>query len=125
MQSLVRVVPAALAQEDQAMSTWEERMSARHAQRQRDRIPDPLPDLAGHEGHHGHMAHGSIECSCGEMLGVICYVIDGRYFSNDPALIAQARREEEDFDAWVTCSVCGKTGVQYQGDFGKPFGPGG
>ena len=103
------------------MSTWEERMSARHAQRQRDRPPDPVPDLKGHEGHHGHISWGSIQCSCGEMLGLICYVLDQRYFSVDPELVAAARREDADFDAWVTCSVCGRTGVQYQGDFGKPF----
>jgi hypothetical protein len=104
-------------------------MAARHHERTQARPlewvdaceigdPDYLP---GHYGHHMHIEGNGIVCSCGQIMGNFTIAIDPRYWSDDPAEKAQARREDEDWYAWVTCSVCGRKGVQYEGDFGKPF----
>lgn len=80
--------------------------------------PDYLP---GHYGHHMHIEGNASVCSCGAVMGCFSFVPDPRYWSDDPAEVEQARREEADWLAWVRCSVCGLHGVQYEGDFGKPF----
>jgi hypothetical protein len=69
---------------------------------------------AGHEAHHLHVRYGMNyrTCSCGEdEFGCWTIAIDDRYWSGDPAEVAQARREDDDFRAWVTCCYCGEAGV--------------
>lgn len=109
--------------EGKAGLSWEQRMSRRHAERQ---AAGPLewvdaceigdPDaLPGHRGHHMHVTGNATVCSCGQMMGIFSYVPDPRNWSDDPAEIAQVRREEEDWLNWVTCTVCGAKGVQLDG----------
>jgi len=66
-----------------------------------------------HEGHHRHAEHNWFICSCGdpETVGVFTVTVDLRYWSDDPAERAQARREEDDFNAWISCRHCGRQGV--------------
>jgi len=100
-------------------------MAQRHAERQQaaplewvDACDILGPDatlLPGHRGHHLHWEWGATVCSCGKLMGVACIAIDPRYFSDDPAEVAAAEREDEDFRAWVTCCICGRTGVQANG----------
>lgn len=100
-------------------------MAARAAVRERRRAaerdaqyPQP-PAIPGHEDHHTHAnMSGGVVCSCGLFLGQACIVPDSRFWSEDPAEVEQARREDEDFRAWVTCRVCGQTGVVLDDDFG-------
>lgn len=102
------------------MSTWEDRMAARAAERAARRkaeeageLPEAM-DRPGHEGHHWHVRYGANyrTCSCGETdAGCWTVVPDERCWSDDPAEVAQMRREDEDFQAWVTCLHCGETGV--------------
>ena len=115
--------------------TWEARMAARAAARAEagpaewvDACEIGDPDyLPGHYGHHTHVQGNGTVCSCGQVWGCFSFVPDPRYWSGDPAEVAQAEREEADWLAWVRCSLCGMRGVQYEGDWGKPFeipGPG-
>lgn len=93
-------------------------MAAEAAERER-RIAQGLPEpveYPGHEAHHWHVRHGANyrTCSCGEFVPSGCWSValdDARYWSDDPAEAAQARREDDDFRAWVTCCYCGETGV--------------
>jgi hypothetical protein len=80
----------------------------------------PEPDMPpGHEGHHRHVRWlNGIDCSCGQALGCFSVVPDPRYWSDDPAVRAQAGREEVDFAAWLTCRLCGAHGVMADEDFG-------
>lgn len=113
-------------------STWEDRMAARAAERaarekaqaeaaeaagRERRIAEGLPEPTswpGHEAHHLHVRAGANyrTCSCGEdEPGCWTVADDARYWSDDPAQVAQAQREDDDFRAWVTCCYCGETGV--------------
>jgi hypothetical protein len=51
-------------------------------------------------------------------------VIDARYPlspgwpGDDPAEQERIRRENADYDAWISCRICGKQGVIFAQDFG-------
>ena len=128
------------------MSSWEDRMAGRAAERaaprkaeaarqqaeaeaaevaERERrrtegLPEPV-DYPGHETHHWHVRYGICcqTCSCGELAGGFwSFVPDDRCWSDDPAEVARMRREDDDFRAWVTCCYCGETGVTAYDVFG-------
>lgn len=107
------------------MSTWEERMAIRHAERAARRRaaepPEPPePDMPpGHEGHHWHVKGSGTICSCGELVGgVFSWTPDPRIWSDDPAEVAAVEREESDFQAWICCHICGEHGVVADDVFG-------
>jgi hypothetical protein len=78
------------------VTDWEERMSARAAER-RAAEPPPLtpftdPD-SEHFGHHSHLRGAMVECSCGLQHGITSVAIN----FDDPQC------------PW--CSICGEVGV--------------
>jgi hypothetical protein len=74
------------------VTSWEERMARRAAER-RAAQPD-LHDV-GHEDHHLHYEGNTVVCSCGEFRGVISVALTG---------------DEPDPDTYA-CAVCGKPGA--------------
>lgn len=103
----------------------DENEAAEDAERER-RIAEGLPgpvDWPGHETHHWHVRYlaNYRTCSCGGDVPSGCWTVgmdDARYWSDDPAEVAQAQREDDDFRAWVTCRHCGETGVTADDVFG-------
>ena len=97
------------------MSSWEERMALRTAERTARRKAaeaEAETGLPGHEGHHAHVQGNGLICSCGEIgLGCFSFVPDGRWWSDDPAERAAVEREEADWQAWISCWICGEPGV--------------
>ena len=76
-----------------------------------------MPD--GHEGHHRHAKNNYTICSCGEVTGGVSTIaFDPRWWSDDPAERAAVEREEADFQAWISCHVCGMPGVVAEDVFG-------
>lgn len=93
------------------MSTWEERMSQRHAERQRareqvrhDHLDREYPrvhpresepwDCASHQGHRTHIDawHGNtVMCSCGASMGIFSIVVEAFVPSPQPCPICVAR----------------------------------
>ena len=71
------------------------------------------PDMPeGHESHHWHCQGNGYVCSCGQLHGGIwSWAPDARWSSDDPAERAQVEREEADWQAWITCHICGMPGV--------------
>lgn len=104
----------------EAASTWEDRMAARAAERAARRKVEEPPEAPapGHEGHHGHIQGNGVMCSCGACFGCFSFAPDPRYWSDDLAEREQAAREDADFEAWISCRICGQRGVVYEGDFG-------
>jgi len=114
------------------LSTWEGRMAAAAAarraaaERKREEAEEARrqeviaagfdPDMPeGHEAHHWHARGNGYECSCGQLHGGIwSFVPDARWGSDDPAEVAQVRREETDWLAWISCYICGAPGVTAQ-----------
>ncbi len=96
------------------------RAAERAARRKAEEPPEPdMPP--GHEGHHSHVPFGYnfTVCSCGVADGGCwSFVPDSRCWSEDPAVRAQLAREEADFEAWLTCRICGQEGVMAAEDFG-------
>jgi hypothetical protein len=92
-------------------------MAARAAERERRKAsaaPEPPEPCmpSGHEGHHWHVQGNGMICSCGHLAGgVFSYMPDPRFWSDDPAERAQAEREETDWQAWISCRICGAPGV--------------
>ena len=96
-------------------------MAARTAERAARRKAEepPEPDMpTGHEGHHYHVRGNGIDCSCGKIGGCFSFVPDPRTWSDDPAERAAVEREEADFQAWISCRICGAAGVIAEEDFG-------
>lgn len=78
------------------MSTWEERMSLRAAERARKEMErQQREDEDLHADHHIHLDGASVYCSCGEFHGITCVIIpdDPHWYEN------------------LHCSICGKPGV--------------
>jgi hypothetical protein len=112
------------------VSTWEERMAARsrakgrtwqQQEQQRWEAASQAEDAEfarRHGGHHSHVRGNVVLCSCGEVFGCFSFAPDPRLWSDDPAECAQARREEDDFQAWIICRTCGERGVIAAEDFG-------
>jgi hypothetical protein len=115
------------------MSTWEDRMAARAAERAAGRSAAEAAEregrrasgepgnvgVPGHKDHHWHVKSNYTICSCGELIGgAFTVALDQRWWSDDPAERAAVEREEADFQAWITCRYCGQVGVIADDDFG-------
>lgn len=76
---------------------WEERMAQRARQRAaaREAAEEAQPTASDPHGtHHHHFRGGAILCSCGELMGVVCTVIDPDHNPDDDS-----------------CDLCGAQGV--------------
>jgi hypothetical protein len=92
------------------------------AARQPDQEPTcqiGAPEMpAGHQGHHVHVEYNAFVCSCGAGLGCFSFVPDPRWWSDDPAVVDEVRREEDAWRASISCSYCGRSGVVAEEDWG-------
>jgi hypothetical protein len=103
--------------------SWEQRMSQRAAERARLAPPEPdsLSPRDEHiaAGHHWHFVPmNGIDCSCGEIGGCFSYVPDERWWSADPSQVAAVAAEEQLWIESLSCSICGRPGVQWEQDWG-------
>jgi hypothetical protein len=83
-------------------------------------IPEPceIEPPGPHPGHHTHVEGNATVCSCGTVWGCFSFVPDPRYWSDDPAEVAAAQREHQEYVDSISCAICGKRGVIAERDWG-------